>query len=64
MYATTTSLFQLYNHLKKMFNCTLASYMQGATLLEIKKSFCDNGNVIYDWSDNGTSYGYFSWLGS
>jgi hypothetical protein len=49
MYATTASLFQLYNHLKKMFNCTFASSMPGATLLEIKKSFCDNGNVLYEW---------------
>jgi hypothetical protein len=61
MYATTASLFQLYNHLKKIFNCTFSSSMPGATLPEIKKYFCDNGDALYDWSDNGASYGYCSW---
>ncbi|XP_010273915.1 PREDICTED: LRR receptor-like serine/threonine-protein kinase ERECTA isoform X2 [Nelumbo nucifera] len=34
----------------------------GATLLEIKKSFRDVDNVLYDWTDSPT-YGYCSWRG-
>ncbi|KAG0535127.1 hypothetical protein BDA96_04G339700 [Sorghum bicolor] len=35
----------------------------GATLLEIKKSFRDGGNALYDWSGDGASPGYCSWRG-
>nr|CAB3447956.1 unnamed protein product [Digitaria exilis] len=35
----------------------------GATLLEIKKSFRNGGNALYDWSGDGASLGYCSWRG-
>lgn len=35
----------------------------GETLLEIKKSFRDGGNALYDWSGDGASPGYCSWRG-
>ncbi|PWZ24811.1 LRR receptor-like serine/threonine-protein kinase ERECTA [Zea mays] len=36
---------------------------RGETLLEIKKSFRDGGNALYDWSGDGASPGYCSWRG-
>ncbi|XP_044421137.1 LRR receptor-like serine/threonine-protein kinase ER2 [Triticum aestivum] len=35
----------------------------GRTLLEIKKSFRDADNALRDWSGDGASPGYCSWLG-
>ena len=35
------------------------SHPAGATLLEVKKSFRNVGNVLYDWSGND----YCSWRG-
>ncbi|PAN08546.1 hypothetical protein PAHAL_1G419400 [Panicum hallii] len=35
----------------------------GATLLEIKKSFRNGGNALHDWSGEGASLGYCSWRG-
>uniref|UniRef100_A0A0A9AF61 Leucine-rich repeat-containing N-terminal plant-type domain-containing protein n=1 Tax=Arundo donax TaxID=35708 RepID=A0A0A9AF61_ARUDO len=35
----------------------------GATLLEIKKSFRNGDNALHDWSGEGASPGYCSWRG-
>ncbi|KAG2661981.1 hypothetical protein PVAP13_1KG112179 [Panicum virgatum] len=35
----------------------------GATLLEIKKSFRNGANALHDWSGDGASLGYCSWRG-
>ncbi|KAJ1281294.1 hypothetical protein BS78_04G295600 [Paspalum vaginatum] len=35
----------------------------GATLLEIKKSFRNGGNALHDWSGEGASPAYCSWRG-
>ncbi|KAL6635219.1 hypothetical protein ACP70R_027890 [Stipagrostis hirtigluma subsp. patula] len=35
----------------------------GATLLEIKKSFRNGNNALHDWSGDGASPGYCSWRG-
>jgi hypothetical protein len=37
----------------------VTSHPAGATLLEVKKSFRNVGNVLYDWSGND----YCSWRG-
>ena len=37
-------------------------FVEGATLLEIKKSFRDVDNVLYDWTDSPSS-DYCVWRG-
>ncbi|KAI4316464.1 hypothetical protein L6164_024442 [Bauhinia variegata] len=44
------------------FNISLVDSDEGATLLEIKKSFRDVDNVLYDWTDSPSS-DYCVWRG-
>lgn len=45
------------------FSAAVAFTNPGATLLEIKKSFRNGGNALYDWSGDGASPRYCSWRG-
>lgn len=44
------------------FGCFFNFWNEGATLLEIKKSFRDVDNVLFDWTDLPSS-DYCAWRG-
>lgn len=48
------------NETKKFVHVNVGN--EGATLLEIKKSFSDVDNVLYDWTDSSSS-DYCVWKG-